>query len=503
MVILDTLAGNRNGWLDPGETVRIRTANTNSGSFPCPNTYGILSVDPLYLTLQNDSVFLDTLKTAQVKYAFYNLSVSPDAPAGTGVDLHYDLFSNDYHSETVFHQVIGQVTEDWETHTFTKFQWQQGGSLPWSLTSQNPYQGLYAAQSGHIYDNQSSTLSLSYTSPVDDSISFYYKTSSEQDYDFLMFYIDNVLQDQWSGDKPWSRASFAVAAGTHVFKWSYLKDLAYGYGQDRVWVDFIAFPPPVLPSVNAGEDATVCAGSGYTLHGAASGYDSLQWTTSGDGTFSNDSIISPGYTPGSNDIINGIAYLKLTGWNIYGSYSDRMKLTLAPIPVASISLLPNDTVCAGQSIALMADTTGITSYLWTPGNFTTPVVPIDTSGHGIGTFKMKLGVSNFAGCTNADSVYFTFRNCTGIAENLSGFSATIFPNPSTGVFSLAIQATVPEHIYLTITNDAGLRVWASDDILISGKIIQQLDLRNQPNGIYLLTLQRETGAITQKIVISR
>ncbi len=503
MVILDTLAGNRNGWLDPGETVRIRTANTNSGSFPCPNTYGILSVDPLYLTLQNDSVFMDTLVAPQVKYAFYTLSVSPDAPVGTGIDLRYDLFSNDYHTKKVFHQVIGQVTEDWETHTFTKFNWQQGGSLPWSLTAQNPYQGLYAAQSGRIYDSQSSFISLNYSSPADDSISFYYKTSSEQDYDFLMFYIDNVLQDQWSGEQPWRRASFAVAAGTHNFKWSYVKDLAYAYGQDRVWVDFIAFPPPVLPSVNAGTDATVCAGSAYTLQGVATGYDSLQWTTSGDGTFSNDSILSPVYTPGANDIIDGATYLKLTAWNEYGSFSARMKLILAPIPVAAISMIPNDTVCAGQSIVLMADTAGISAYLWTPGNFTTPVIHMDTTYHGTGTFKMKLQVSSIAGCTNVDSVYLTFRNCTGMETELNAFSCQVFPNPSGGMFSMVIRAPAAETISLSVTNASGIRIWNSDDILVSGKFTQRIDLKEEPDGIYLLTLRRAAGTMTQRLLLRR
>lgn len=503
MAILDTLVGNRNGWLDPGETVRIRMAVTNGGDFPCPDVYGILSVDPLYLSLQTDSVFMDTIRTPQVKYAFYTMTVSPDAPVGTGVDLLYDVYSGDYHIHKVFHQVIGQITEDWETHTFTKFDWQQGGILPWTLTSQNPYQGIYSAQSGHIYDNQNSMLYLSYNAAIDDSISFYYKTSTEQDYDFLYFYIDGVLQEQWSGENPWSRASYPVSAGTHTFRWMYQKDLGYEYGQDRVWIDFIAFPPPILPTVNSGPDDTICSGASYQLQASASVYDSLQWSTAGDGSFSNDTLTNPLYIPGSNDIINGSVYLKLTAWNYYGSYSDRMKLTLAAIPVASISLMPNDTVCATQTITLSADTAGNTGYLWIPGNLTEPTVIIDTAGIGTGTLKMKLTVTNAALCTNNDSVYLTFRDCTGIGEEQKEFALSVYPNPSKGVFSLAIKVPVPETLSVTITNAAGLRLWSSGNIHVAGIATQPIDLSRQPEGFYLITIHRETGSVTQRVVIRR
>lgn len=502
MVILDTLSGNRNGWLDPGEAVRIRVSVTNSGDFPCPEVFGLLSADSLYLTLQQDSVFLDTIKTPQVKYAFYPLTVSQDAPVGTGVDLVYDLFSGKYHTRKVFHQVIGQVSEDWETNTFTKFNWQQGGILPWIITSQNPYQGIYCAQSGHIYDNQNSAIYLSYTSAADDSISFYYKTSTELDYDYLYFYIDNILQDQWSGEVPWTRASFPVAAGTHTFRWMYQKDLALESGQDRVWLDFIAFPPPILPSVNSGPDDTICSGNLFQLQATAATYDSLRWTTSGDGLFSNDTTTLPLYTPGSNDIISGNVHLKLTAWNQYGSFSDRMRLSLAAIPVATISVTPNDTVCATQSIALSADTTRNSDYLWIPGNLSGPMVSIDTSGYGIGTFKMKLTVKNISQCSNTDSVYLTFRDCTGMEEASQQFQFRLYPNPSNGQIALSFQSRKPETITLTISDAGGNIVYSVRDILVNRSLSYPIDLRDKPSGVYLVWIHVNNQTLYRKLVIN-
>lgn len=503
MVILDTLVGNRNGWLDPGETVRVRMSVTNNGDFPCPDVYGLLSVNPTYLSLQEDSVFLDTIKTPQVKYATYTMLVSPDAPVGTGVDLVYNLFSGKYHIKKVFNETIGQVSEDWETNTFTKFNWQQGGILPWIITNQNPYQGLYTAQSGHIYDNQNSAVYLSYTASTDDSISFYYKTSTEQDYDFLYFYIDNILQDQWSGEVDWTRASFPVAAGTHTFRWMYQKDVALSVGQDRVWLDFIAFPPPILPTVNAGPNDTICSGNPFQTEASASAYDSLHWTTSGDGLFSNDTLISPVYTPGSNDIVNGFANLKLTAWNEYGSYFDQMQLLLAAIPIATISVTPNDTVCSSQSITLTADTTGNTHYLWIPGSMTKSTVSIDTSGHGIGTFKMKLTVKNSALCANSDSVYLTFRDCTGMEDNPQQFHWQAYPNPSTGLISLSVWSPLPEHITLTITDASGNIVYPAQELMVNKFLTHSVDLRDKPSGIYLVWIQKKNQTLFRKLLLKK
>ena len=57
--------------------------------------------------------------------------------------------------------------------------------------------------------------------------------------------------------------------------------------------------------VNAGAPATICEGSTFTLAGSsASGYVNLDWTTNGDGTFDNASILHPTYTPGINDILS-------------------------------------------------------------------------------------------------------------------------------------------------------------------------------------------------------
>ena len=74
------------------------------------------------------------------------------------------------------------------------------------------------------------------------TVSFYHKVSSEANYDFLKFYIDDNIMDSWSGDMDWSYSSYTVPAGTHLLKWVYSKDQAVSDGEDCAWIDLLSLP---------------------------------------------------------------------------------------------------------------------------------------------------------------------------------------------------------------------------------------------------------------------
>jgi hypothetical protein len=68
------------------------------------------------------------------------------------------------------------------------------------------------------------------------------KVSSEQQWDYLKFYIDGAEKDRWSGEQDWLQVSFPVTAGTRTFEWIYEKDVMMSEGSDTVWLDDIVFP---------------------------------------------------------------------------------------------------------------------------------------------------------------------------------------------------------------------------------------------------------------------
>ena len=503
ITILDTISGNRNGRLDPGETARVIIPTANTGDFACPSTYGLLSTNSPWITLLADSAWLDNIPARQSKNAVFTIKTDAATPVGSGADLVYEARSGLYNATSTFRVMIGQVVEDWETGTLTKFPWQPGGAKPWEISGLVKWEGNFGSESGPITDYQNSQMFLNYTSAADDSISFYLRTSSEQDYDFLMFSIDGVLQDQWSGETPWTRVAYRVAPGQHVFKWIYLKDLAFGAGMDKVWVDFIALPPPVLPWVNPGPADTICAGSVVAIQGSAQNFDSLKWTSTGDGSFANDTLLSTTYLPGTGDLVSGHVSLRLTGYSPYGSYTGDKQVLIRPKPVASFTISPSDTVCLGQAVQLTADDTGVSSWLWTPGNFTTRDAIYDTAAAGgPGTHLIRLITMNTYQCANHDSAYLTFRDCNGIPEPEPEIF-TIFPNPGNGFFSIEGGSPGPGTISLSVTNVPGENLWSEKSSVKELSAGKKINLSFLPDGVYLLSLKTPARTITYPLVIRK
>ena len=167
------------------------------------------------------------------------------------------IYRVDNYADSAFFLVkIGDVAEDWETGLFTNMEWQNNSTTPWTITMQTPYEGTYCAKSGAISHSENTTLSISYIAEVSDTLSFYYKVSSEENYDKLIFRIDGSKKDEWSGNIGWTRAAYPVNAGTHTFTWVYSKDNYMSAGKDCAYIDLISFPCGVLNSDLAVDDFT-------------------------------------------------------------------------------------------------------------------------------------------------------------------------------------------------------------------------------------------------------
>lgn len=239
--------GNGDGKLDPGENAEITIESANMGHSDCENVIATLSSASPWLTINNNSFEIGELLQGSAAYATFGISVNESTPIGTNIDLIFQLASGDYLEEKAFVLTVGIIDEDFETADFESFGWEFGGQLPWTICETQPYEGVYCAKSGNIGDSQSSEMMVTMKVLSADSISFFRKVSSEYDYDFLEFYIDNNIMGQWSGEVQWGRVAFPVQAGEHTFKWVYEKDVYVTGGEDCAWVDYIIFPPVELP----------------------------------------------------------------------------------------------------------------------------------------------------------------------------------------------------------------------------------------------------------------
>jgi len=109
------------------------------------------------------------------------------------------------------------------------------GNGNWFSQTATTYYGGDAAESANIGNSQ--TTSMETTISGKTSVKFYWKVSSEANYDYLRFYIDGVLQHQIAGTVNWTQRTYTVSSGTHTLKWTYYKDVSVSTGSDCGWVD--------------------------------------------------------------------------------------------------------------------------------------------------------------------------------------------------------------------------------------------------------------------------
>jgi hypothetical protein len=243
MICDDSNGGNGDGRLDPGETVNIIIETGNAGHCVCYDATATLSTTNNYIVINSSNMELGTLEPGIMTNAEFNITVEEDAPLGTTADLICDLVSGDYNTQHTFYSTVGIIDETFESAGFQSFDWLFAGNQPWVISEVDPYEGQYCAQSGDIGDNQTSSMIVTMEVLTDDSISFFRKVSSEVDYDYLRFYIDNTKLGEWSGEVTWKQVIYPVTAGEHTFKWEYYKDSNVSNGMDCAWVDYIVFPP--------------------------------------------------------------------------------------------------------------------------------------------------------------------------------------------------------------------------------------------------------------------
>jgi subtilisin family serine protease len=190
-----------------------------------------------------DDVLKNTDTTAPYSWSWNTTGYSGGAHTIKAIAT--DNSSNTAQS-TVTVTLLAPPDEGFETGNFSAFAWDNSSAIPWTVQSTEKFSGTYAAKSGAIGDNASTTLNLPMNITSAGNISFWQKVSSESGYDYLRFYIDSVQQGQWSGAGSWTSQTYAVTTGNHTFTWTYSKDTNTVSGSDCAWLDHIIFPPHVV-----------------------------------------------------------------------------------------------------------------------------------------------------------------------------------------------------------------------------------------------------------------
>lgn len=401
------------------------------------------------------------------------------------------------------------------------------GAVQWVVYDTGAYEGSYCAGSSYTMShNMTSEMNIGCTLTAADSISFYYKVSSETNYDKFHFFIDGTEMLVSSGDVAWTRAAYPVAAGTHTFSFTYTKDNSVSSGSDRAWVDNVALPHSA--QLAAFRSDTVCVGQSYsvgnqTINTSAPGtgsaiatltdgtmllvdytivgtmredvYDtacsSYTWfgntytaSTEATHTISSagacDSVITLHLTIlGTVDNVETVQACDSIYWNgevltESGSYTDTIHGADGCDTVAGLQLTVNHS--AYDTVYIHTESM---NFVW-----------FDSSYTATGIYHHV--VPTVAGCDSTLTLILTFGDdpvpgTEGI-DDLETAGLTLYPNPTAGWLSLGVA--VSEVVVYDMLGHELLR--RSD--------VSTLDLSALPQGVYMLRLTLPGATATRRVV---
>lgn len=238
----------QNGRLDPGETAQISLSLRNTGSQTVTQMDALLSSPGGFVTMMDASDQIASLAPGALEELVFTIQVDPAATVGQVLNFLVAATALPMDLQLSFALTVGLVIEDFESGEFTSFPWEHAGSADWFVQSTNVQAGEYAAQSGNIGNNQSSTLQLTVDVLSAGDVSFWYKVSSEANYDYFRFLVDGSQVLQAAGTVGWTEATAALTAGEHTLSFTFDKDVSVSNGSDCAWIDELVFPALAAPA---------------------------------------------------------------------------------------------------------------------------------------------------------------------------------------------------------------------------------------------------------------
>ncbi len=268
------------------------------------------------------------------------------------------------------------------------------------------------------------------------------------------------------------------------------------------------------PTADAGNDAAVCEDEGHLLSGSATAYSMLTWTTDGDGSFDNDTILAPIYFPGTNDISNGFAVLTLTATAIApcsDDATDDMMLNIKPFPGQPEMPAGPDSVdvyTTATSEFTTVPGSNTFSLIWTIEPDTAAVLTIGNNSCTANWNAAFSGIAQLrvAGVNDCDTILSDAKEVyiylsTAVDEIAKDVDISIIPNPNSGDFQLRI-AGIYEPMWMEIIDMSG-------NVLVKERLpehngtifTKEMHYGHLAQGIYLIKLYNSRSVVSKRLVI--
>ena len=439
-VLDDQVVGNGDNIPDPGETFRLIFKVQNQGSSDASGQFSITS-NTENLAIVNPNVKSGVLKFGEVSDIPVLVKLSEAAASGSQISVSSLLDCNPYIVNKDFSFRVGKIRESFEASSFTVFPWINISTTPWVITSKTSHDGSLSAKSGSINHSESSSLTMRTIYTMDDSLRFYYKVSSEPNYDFLSFKINDNEIFKKSGEISWTKITVPVSAGLNKMEWTYKKDNSVSQGLDGAWIDMIDFAQTssvnyIQKDLQVARIVTPTTAEQYGLE-----------------------TISVKVRNLGKDVLDG--------FNLAYSINDHYP--------AIVQHFDNQVMSYGDSVLVSFNSRA------------------DLSKYGF--YKVAVfGVDNLDDYLLNDTVVISIENIK-ISETIS-----VFPNPFTDRLTVYINSPKTDKLNISITNESGIKLYDIEREIITGtNSIVLSDFRLLPS-LYYLKIQGTSINKTVRIV---
>lgn len=233
--------GGANGYLEPGVSANLRVYIENMGDAKATNLGLTFSSSDPYFMIMTPLASFTLLNPGQVDSVTFPVYVSSLASVVTNLQVAF-LADYAYLSNDVEFLPLQFLGDDFESGSLQPFGWLNAGDAYWMADDTVVYEGDYAARSGFITHLEESDLIYEIDVADQGELGFYKKVSSEPTYDFLRFYVDGNLIDEWAGNHDWSHEAYILNPGPHILRWSYQKDYSVNTALDAAWIDYVTLP---------------------------------------------------------------------------------------------------------------------------------------------------------------------------------------------------------------------------------------------------------------------
>lgn len=365
-------------------------------------------------------------------------------------------------------------TETFEGGTTHLSGWNPPASYPWVASTESPYEGSYCLRSAlNLESDQQSEMNYNITVATPDSVSFYYRVSSENNYDKFFFLIDNVEMFNASGEVAWTRASYPLGVGNHVLTFRYEKDYSVSDGSDCAWIDNVTVPHQASNAVFIHRDTCIAS----TV--PADSVDGVTIQTTGNTITITEYVSHPFYDE-TEEIVACDSYTwQGTEYTTTTLIGEALTTAYGCDSIIGLLITINHS-SVGDTLFV---TTQADSYEWNGTVY-------ETSG----TYQQTL--TNSVGCDSLAILVLTIGT-QGIDDfSILNSQFSVYPNPAT--YQVTVSG-LPEGSAIELFDLTG-RVVYTNALTQSIDTAITIDVNNLTSGAYLLRITTSEGSITRRIV---